>query len=51
MGGKKVTRSMEIKAKPRLQEGALSGKNVSIQAGRDIALEGGLYAAARRWQR
>ena len=46
MGGKKVTRSMEIKAETSTaQEGALSGKNVSIQAGRDIALEGGLYAA------
>ncbi|WP_428826694.1 filamentous hemagglutinin N-terminal domain-containing protein [Azonexus sp. IMCC34842] len=49
MGGKKVTRSLEIKAETSTaQEGTLSGKNVSIQAGQDIALEGGQYTAKEK---
>ncbi|UCV08556.1 hemagglutinin repeat-containing protein [Dechloromonas denitrificans] len=49
MGGKKVTRSLEIKAETSTaQEGTLSGRNVSIQAGQDIALEGGQYTAQKK---
>jgi filamentous hemagglutinin len=49
MGGKKVTRSLEIKAETSTaQEGTLSGKNISIQAKQDIALEGGQYTAQEK---
>ncbi len=43
---KTVTRSLEIQAETSTaQTGSLAGKNISIQAGQDIALEGGRFTA------
>ncbi|UCV08564.1 DUF637 domain-containing protein [Dechloromonas denitrificans] len=43
---KTVTRSLEIQAETSTaQTGSLAGKNISIQAGQDIALEGGRLTA------
>ena len=43
---KTVSRNLEITAQTSVaQEGALRGKNVTIQADQDVALEGGRYAA------